>query len=363
VKTLRKAPIAVIALALALTVIGSSCSAVNPVAMSVNNWNLSDKDFSSQLSSFATVYEKANGSASDLRSPDGNSWATSYTAAFLNDQLNLQLARLAVEQRGLTVTQADLDDARALLEENFVSSSGQTFFASLPADYQNSLVAGVAAQNLLLTKLVSDAQSDAGLRRLFESTKNEYSGELVCARHILIVAGNGSGTATPTEAQYATALAQMEKIQGQLVGVSNFADLARTNSQDTGSGPDGGALGCSPRGAFVTEFDNAAWSQPIGVVGQPVKTKFGYHIILVSARGSNLGFDDLKEQLRSSIAQSASELLGAELARVAADARIGVDGRYGQYDSSTLQIVAPAGAVPPSTTLSPLENMVNSEMR
>jgi parvulin-like peptidyl-prolyl isomerase len=210
---------------------------------------------------------------------------------------------------------------------------------------------------------VSDAQSDAGLRRLFESTKNEYSGELVCARHILIVAGNGSGTATPTEAQYATALAQMEKIQGQLVGVSNFADLARTNSQDTGSGPDGGALGCSPRGAFVTEFDNAAWSQPIGVVGQPVKTKFGYHIILVSARGSNLGFDDLKEQLRSSIAQSASELLGAELARVAADARIGVDGRYGQYDSSTLQIVAPAGAVPPSTTLSPLENMVNSEMR
>ena len=361
-KTLRKAPIAVIALALALAVIGGSCSAVNPVALSVNSWTLSDKDFSSQLSSFATVYEKANGSASDLRSPDGNSWATSFTAAFLNDQLNLRLAELAVEQRGLTVTQADLDSARALLEKNFVSSSGQTFFANLPADYQNSLVAGVAAQNMLLEQLVSDAQSDEGLRRLFESTKDQYSGELVCASHILVIAGNGSGTAAPTEAQYAAAFTQIEKVQAQLVGASNFADLARTNSQDTGSAPDGGALGCNAKGAFVTEFDEAAWNQPVGVVGQPVKTKFGYHLVLVTARGSNLGFDDLKEQLRSSIAQSASKLLGAELARVAADASIGVDGRYGQYDPATLQIIAPAGAAQPSTTLSPLENLVDSEM-
>ena len=363
VKTLRKAPIAVIALALALALIGSSCSAVNPVALSVNGWTLSDKDFSQQLSSFATVYEKANGSATDLRGPDGESWATSFTAAFLNDQLNLHLAQVAVEQRGMTVSQTDLDEAKAMLEKNFVSSSGQTFFTELPADYQKVLVAGVAAQNVLLNQLVTDAQSDEGLRRLYEATKDQYSGELVCASHILVPAGNGSGTAVPTDAQYATALAQIQKVQSQLQGTSNFAELAATSSQDTGSARNGGALGCNPKDSFVTEFDQAVWTQPVGVVGQPVKTKFGYHLVLVTARGANLSFEQLKDQLRTTVAKSASKLLGAELARVVAAADISVDGRYGDFDAATMQIVAPAGASQPSTTLAGLGNLVDSGLQ
>jgi parvulin-like peptidyl-prolyl isomerase len=35
---------------------------------------------------------------------------------------------------------------------------------------------------------------------------------------------------------------------------------------------------------MVAEFEEAAFSQPIGDVGKPVKSEFGYHIIQVMAR-------------------------------------------------------------------------------
>jgi hypothetical protein len=284
VKTTRNISITAILLALVLALVGSSCSAVNPTALTVNSWTLSDSEFQSQIDAFAKVYSTSGG-ASELKSPDGNSWATSYTSAFLNDQLNLQLAQVGVAERGLTVTDADRANARALLEENFTTSSGASVFNELPASYQQTLIDGVAAQTVLGAAIVAEAQTDEGLRKLYEATKDQYQEDLVCASHILVLAGSGSGNAVPTDAQYATALTSIKDIQSQITGTLNFAQIATAKSQDTGSATSGGALPCSPRGSYVTEFDTAAWTQPVGVVGEPVKTKFGYHIVLVTARG------------------------------------------------------------------------------
>ena len=70
----------------------------------------------------------------------------------------------------------------------------------------------------------------------------------------------------------------------QLTNGGDFAELARENSLDTGSGAQGGILDWSPYSAFVTEFADAAFSQPIGEIGKPVKSQFGYHIIQVIDR-------------------------------------------------------------------------------
>jgi parvulin-like peptidyl-prolyl isomerase len=76
-----------------------------------------------------------------------------------------------------------------------------------------------------------------------------------------------------------------------LTGVSNaqayfdlgygFAEVALKVSKDTGSASSGGDLGWFGRGMMVPEFENAAFSQEIGVIGEPVKSQFGYHIIQV----------------------------------------------------------------------------------
>lgn len=91
--------------------------------------------------------------------------------------------------------------------------------------------------------------------------------EQVWARHILVN--------SETEAKAVVEL---------LRNGSDFARLARQFSQDTGSGAKGGDLGWFGRGMMVSEFEAAAFSQPIGEIGDPVQTQFGYHIIQVLDR-------------------------------------------------------------------------------
>ncbi len=88
--------------------------------------------------------------------------------------------------------------------------------------------------------------------------------EQVWARHILLK--------TETEAK-----AAYELLKG---GVS-FAELAKKNSQDTGSGANGGDLGWFGKGQMVPEFEQVAFKLKVGEISQPVKSQFGYHIIQV----------------------------------------------------------------------------------
>ena len=352
-KTTRTISITAILLALVLSLVGSSCSAVNPTALTVNDWILSDSEFQSQIEAFAKVYSTSGG-ASELKSADGNSWATSYTSAFLNDQLSLQLAQVGVDERGLTVTDADRADARKLLEQNFTNGSGTSVFNELPVSYQQTLIDGVAAQSVLGAAVIAEAQTDDGLRSLYEATKDQYQEDLVCASHILVLAGSGSGNAVPTDAQYATALTSIKDIQSQINGTSNFAEIAAAKSQDPGSATSGGALPCSPKGSYVTEFDDAAWAQPVGVVGEPVKTRFGYHILLVTARGK-LTFEQLKDSLKQSVVDNADAIVGAELMRIASTVNVSVNPRYGQFDVATAKIIAPSGANSTTFAVLPLQ--------
>jgi len=60
----------------------------------------------------------------------------------------------------------------------------------------------------------------------------------------------------------------------------SFADLARKLSIDRGSGKRGGDLGLFGRGQMVKEFEDAAFKLKKGeLTNEPVRTKFGYHII------------------------------------------------------------------------------------
>lgn len=357
VKTLRTAPIALLGLVLALALVGSSCSSTNPVALQVGEWQLSNSDFQDQLNSFYDVYVQATSEATanqQLRgSADGTSvaqWSTAFTAQFLNDQMSLQLAKIAVDERGLEVTQSDLDAARQTLEQNYSTQSGQSVFGNLSESYQQVLVEGVAAQTVLSAALEKDATSEDALRRLFDASADKYATPQACVSHILILAGNPDGRTTPSDADYAAALTKVQQVQNGLT-VENFATAASTNSEDTGSAPKGGDLGCAPVGTYVTEFDDAVWNQPIGQIGQPVKTVYGYHLILVRARGI-LTFDDVKDQLIAQVQENPELLVQAELARIARDVGVTVDGRYGAFDEAKGQITTPAGPLQPTTTLS-----------
>ena len=67
-------------------------------------------------------------------------------------------------------------------------------------------------------------------------------------------------------------------------GGRDFGEVAREQSTDTSTAPNGGDLGWFPRGVMVEPFEQAAFAlQPVEV-SQPVQTKFGWHVIKVLER-------------------------------------------------------------------------------
>jgi len=91
-----------------------------------------------------------------------------------------------------------------------------------------------------------------------------------------------------------------------------FAERARADS-DGPTGPNGGDLGWFPRSAMVSEFSDAIWDNidpQHGDILGPVKTQFGWHVILFDAFRSSL-------DVRLADVQAALAADGADFAAVA----------------------------------------------
>jgi len=112
----------------------------------------------------------------------------------------------------------------------------------------------------------------------YNAHQSEYQvPEQARSRHILIKFPGGKAK-TDAEAK-ATAESLLKQIQGG----ADFAELAKKNSEDPGSGAQGGELGFARRGAMVPEFDAAIFNNKIGDV-KLIHSQFGYHIVQVEER-------------------------------------------------------------------------------
>lgn len=81
---------------------------------------------------------------------------------------------------------------------------------------------------------------------------------------------------------------RLEELASSVRDGEDFAELARIYSEGP-SGPQGGDLGFFGRGAMDPAFEEIAFGLEIGEVSNPVKTRFGYHIIKVEDRKTENG--------------------------------------------------------------------------
>jgi len=79
-------------------------------------------------------------------------------------------------------------------------------------------------------------------------------------------------------------LATAQKVEGLLKGGASFTSVAKQYSVDPSTKDKGGELGFFGKGQMVKPFQDAAFTQRVGIVGPPVKSPFGYHIIEVEGQ-------------------------------------------------------------------------------
>lgn len=140
---------------------------------------------------------------------------------------------------------------------------------------------------------------DATLKQEFDSM-DKASRTTASVRHILISTENRK----PEEA-----LKLANDIEARLKKGEDFAKLAAEFTDDPGSKANGGLYADADVTQWVPEFKQAALSQPVGQVGPPVKTDFGYHIIKVENRKEKT-FDEMKEQLRANALEKGYDTFG-----------------------------------------------------
>jgi peptidyl-prolyl cis-trans isomerase D len=149
---------------------------------------------------------------------------------------------------------------------------------------------------------------EANIQRAYNDNSSQYSTpEQVRASHILL----------RTEGKDEAAVkARAEDLAKQLRAGADFADLAKKNSEDTGSAANGGDLDYFGRGRMVPEFDQAAFSLQPGQISDPIKTQFGYHIIkVVDKKAATVKtLPEVRQQLQDQLAYETAQTQASTLA-------------------------------------------------
>jgi peptidyl-prolyl cis-trans isomerase D len=164
----------------------------------------------------------------------------------------------------------------------------KSFYDSHQRSYANSVPEKrkIKYAAIDVSKVAAGVQvSQDDLQAYYNAHRDQYrTPEQAKVSHILIKTPLAGSDGKVDEKGVAEAQKRADDLEKQLKGGANFEDLARKYSEDPGSAKEGGSLGWIGKGRTVPEFEKAAFSQPIGQVGDLVKSSYGFHIIRVDAR-------------------------------------------------------------------------------
>jgi len=157
------------------------------------------------------------------------------------------------------------------------------------------------------------AVNEPELKSYYDQNAARLSGkEERRASHILINAPKDMAAPDRAKAKE-KAMALLEQVRKS---PDSFADVARKNSQDTGSAPSGGDLDFFGRGAMVKPFEVAAFAMKKGDISDLVESDFGFHIIkLVDIKApKQKSFEELKPTIEADLRSQQAQHKYAELA-------------------------------------------------
>ncbi|MBI5637608.1 MAG: peptidylprolyl isomerase [Nitrospinae bacterium] len=133
-----------------------------------------------------------------------------------------------------------------------------------------------------------------------------------------------------TEADWRKAYDEIAALRDKIAAGLDFAQAAKEHSDDP-SRDTGGDLGEVVQGEMVEEFENVAFALEPGIVSAPVKSPFGYHLILVKEKlpATAAPFEKVKGEIENKMFGEMIQAVREDwLRRVKKDAFIDVKARF-----------------------------------
>jgi peptidyl-prolyl cis-trans isomerase C len=222
---------------------------------------------------------------------------------------------ISQEAKRLNVVPTAQDLKAALDEHKKLFSSEEQFLNYLKSknlteqQVQETLLHNVLVK-LLLQKAKVGQVTDAEVTAYYEKSKSKYEvKEQVRASHILIKL---EPNATPEQVK--AALDKATTAADRARKGEDFAALAKTLSEGP-TAPRGGDLGLFGRGRMVKEFDETVFNMKIGAISDPVRTRFGWHVIKLIERqeGRTRPLEEVKENIQRMLESRAERQARADI--------------------------------------------------
>jgi peptidyl-prolyl cis-trans isomerase C len=202
------------------------------------------------------------------------------------------------------IKDADLEAEVARIKGQFPSEDAfkaeMTKAGENDSSFRDSVKKMIQQQKWMESQIGDKATvSDADIKKFYDGNKKEFEHpEMVRASHILI--------RVPEDADEKVVAEKKKAADAALARVTSkkedFTTVAKEVSEEPGAKESGGDLNFFPKDRMVPEFANAAFAMKKGDISkEPVRTKFGWHVINVTDRkdSGTMPYDEVKGQVGS----------------------------------------------------------------
>lgn len=267
----------------------------------------------------------------ELGPPDVGSLPSDQFSDLLYNAIIEKIVYESATERGISFTDAEIDARYESLQADLTADGREWEDILAEQGLSDAGARRIAHQILVSEALEESLVNDAGIlgeediRDAFDSQL--YDRTEACLSHILVD--------TEEEA---------EAVVDRLQAGEDFAELAVELSTDPSAANNQGDLGCSSLGQYVPEFATAAFEAQIGEVTDPVRSQYGYHVILVSER-TVPEYEDVRDDILAELEQLRGPTLVRDwLLEEIGQATVEVEPEYGTWVANpTPQILPPQG--------------------
>ena len=188
-----------------------------------------------------------------------------------------------------------------------------TYYEANRESYRTNEQVAIQYVELSIDALTAEvAVDDVGLREYYETNRAQFTAaEERNVNHILIQVSENAAAADVAAAREAAEVAKRRAEAGE-----EFEKLTAELSDDVGSRTEGGATDFFPRGVMAPGFEDAAFELIVGEISDPVRTRFGFHVIKLTGiqEGGLKTFEEVREGVEAAYREREAQRLFYEQA-------------------------------------------------